>query len=421
MTDVHHDHDATADAADAADDAARSDAQRTMNRRRMFIAGAGIAGAAALTKAGTASAADDDPVLVGNPDNTTNDGATVITNTNNTATTPGTGGQEAVKGELTGADNGSHAILGVTQGLGHSVAGDTPAGPNTVAATWGRHAGQGAGIGGINVATDVPLAGPARGVEGIVSQGTNGSHAVYGITNGAGHAIAGEIPEDALGPDGDGVNTVAATWGRHFGTGAGIGGISIGGYGGEFVGGRAHVRLIQDQDDADVGPPTGDGHLLGELYADGAGNLWFNTADGENFTQLNNQGGVTMMPNPQRAYDSREEYEPASTPKGMLASEETREIDLTEFTDFPAGASGAIVNITVDGTVDRGFLTAFNGATADDERPNASTVNWYESTSIVANGIILPVSPEGTIKVYAFGLAGGACTDVVIDVVGAVT
>ncbi len=403
----------------ASSDDATSAEQRTINRRRVFLAGAGVAGAAALAKAGTASAADGDDVLVGEQ-NTTDDGATVVTNTNNTATSPGTGGQEAIKGELTGSDNGSHAILGVTQGRGHSVAGDTPAGPNTVAATWGRHGGQGAGVGGINTATNVPLAGPARGVEGIVADGTNGSHAVFGATNGAGHSVAGDTPADAEDGSG-GPNTTAATWGRHGGVGAGIGGVSAMGYGGEFVGGKSHVRLIQAEDADDYGPPTGDGHLLGELYVDGAGNLWFNRADGENFTQLNNQGGVTMMPDPQRAYDSREEYEPAGSAKGAFDSGEIRVIDLSEFTDLPAGASGAIVNITVDGTVGRGFLTAFNGATADDDRPDASTINWYEDTSIVANGVIVPVAPDGTIKVYCYGLGGTAVTDVVIDVVGAIT
>jgi hypothetical protein len=155
------------------------------------------------------------------------------------------------------------------------------AGGNTVAATWGRHAGQGAGIGGINTATASPLAGPARGVEGVVNAPANGSHAVFGATNGAGHSIAGDTPADAKGVNGVGPNTTAATWGRHGGVGAGIGGVSAMGYGGEFIGGKSHLRLIQTQDAAKSGPPGGDGHLLGELYADGAGNLWFNQADGQ--------------------------------------------------------------------------------------------------------------------------------------------
>lgn len=209
------------------------------DRRRLFIAGAGLAGAAAIVgKSGTASATDDDEVLVGNPNNETDDGATVITNTNNTASTPGTPGQEAIVGTLTGAANGSHAIKGVTAGLGHSVAGDTPAGDNTVAATWGRHGGDGAGV-GVNSATDIDIAGPARGVEGLILDPTNGSHAVFGKTTGGGHSVAGDTSADAAGPEGVGTNTTAATWGRHGGIGAGIGGISANGCGGEFKGGKA--------------------------------------------------------------------------------------------------------------------------------------------------------------------------------------
>ena len=305
----------------------------------MFIAGAGLAGAAALAKAGTASAVDDEPVLVGNPDNETDDGATVVTNTNNTATSPGTAGQEAILGVLTGADNGSHAVKGVTSGRGHSVAGDTPAGTNTVAATWGRHGGAGAGIGGV----------------------------------------------------------------------------SADGYGGEFIGGKSHVRLIIPDGGLPAGPPAGDGHLVGELYADGAGGLWYNTADGDNFVQLTRQGGGTVLLNdPQRAYDSREEFPvPANTNKGVHTAEETRRIDLTEFTDLPAGAQGAVINVVAVGTVGQGFLTVFNGDTDPTSRPNAATLNWVVPGDNIANGVIVPTGVDGTVNVFT-----KQQTDVVIDVVG---
>lgn len=392
-----------------------------VSRRRMFIAGAGLAGAAVIAKAGSAQALDDDPVLVGNPDNETDDGATVITNTNNDASDPGTAGQEAVSAVLTGTDNGSHAIKGVTAGLGHSVAGDTPAGDNVVAATWGRHAGSGAGIGGVNVAEDIELAGTARGVEGFVTQGTNGSHAVYGQTAGGGHAIAGLVPEDALGPDGEGLNAVAATWGKHDGAGAGIGGISAAGYGGEFVGGKGHVRLIQvdnaDEDLAEedqvVGPPTDDAHLIGELFADGAGALWYNQGTGSNFTRLTDQG-IQLFDDAQRAFDSREEEtDPANTNKGRFTADEIREIDLAEFTDLPDGASGAVINLTAADAEGLGFATVFNGDTDDADRPNASSINWVDTTDTIANGIIVKLSATNTVKVYT-----RTATEIIIDVVG---
>ena len=294
-----------------------------------------------IAKVGTASAADDDPVLVGNPDNTTADGATVITNTNNTASTPGTPGQEGISVVLTGADNGSHAVKGVTSGLGHSIAGDTPAGDNVVAATWGRHGGAGAGIGGVSAM----------------------------------------------------------------------------GYGGEFVGGKSHVRLIQVDNEnlgtgetAVSGPPTDDAHLIGELFADGDGNLYYNQGAGSNFTRLTNQ--TVILSDTQRAYDSREEYTtPANTNKGRHGAGEVRSIDLTEFTDVPATASGAIINLTVAETDALGFALVYNGDSTS--TPVGSSINWVDAGEFIANGITVAVSSTGTVNVYTL-----TETEIIIDVVG---
>jgi hypothetical protein len=171
---------------------------------------------------------------------------------------------------------------------------------------------------------------------------------------------------------------------------------------------------------ANSGPPSGDGHLLGELYADGAGNLWFNQADGSNFTRLNNQGGIVMMTNPQRAYDSRPGEGPNTDMQTRMSSGETREIALTTGTEFVPGYPGAIINLTVAGSSGAGHLTVFNGDNDDDDRPLASTIDWYEPGTNIANGVIVPVGADGTIKVYAYATTGDAA-DVVIDVVGAVS
>lgn len=378
----------------------------------MLLAGAGLAGAVALARTGDASAADGDTVTVGG--SFTGATPTTFTNTDANSGVPGTPGEEAIVAVTQQAGNGSHTVRAVTNGTGHAIAGDIPASaPNTVASTWGRHAGQGAGVGGVNTAASSPLAGNANGVVGDVTSANNGSHAVLGRTNGAGHSIAGDTPADAQNGSG-GPNTTAATWGRHGGVGAGIGGISALGYGGEFVGGRAQLRLIQTADPARSGPPTDAGHLLGELYADPAGNLWFNRSDGLDFTRLNDQGGITLFADPQRAYDSREEFTaPANGNKGRHAAGSVRTIDLTEFTDLPAGATGAVLNLTVAATDARGYATVFNGATPDDRVPNASSINFRDADEYIANGIIVPVSPTGTVKVHV-----SAATEVIIDVVG---
>lgn len=319
----------------------------------------------------------------------------------NTATNvPIAGAANGVKGVIVDATNGSHAVLGTTPGDGHAVAGVCTKLDNARGATWGRHLGAGAGVEGENTAQNIALAGPANGVKGLITQATNGSHAILGITAGAGHSVAGDTPA--------GSNVTAATWGRHGGAGAGIGGVSASGYGGEFVGGRASVRLIPSAGVA-VGEPTDANSKRGELFVDGAGNLFYNVADGANFTRLNTQ--TVLFDDPQRAYDSRAGELPSSGAKGAFTAGTTKVVDLTTETDLPAGASGAIVNITVANTVGAGFVTVYNGDSAN--RPNTSSVNWSASGQILSNGLTVKVSSTGTVRVFA-----NSGTHVIIDVIG---
>jgi hypothetical protein len=380
-----------------------------VNRRRMFLAGAGLAGVAVVTKAGTASAADPNDVTLNEVKQATT--ATGVLNNGSNDGTPGTPGNEALYGEIDQDDNGSHAVRGITAGTGHAIAGETNNIANTVGATWGRHRGPGPGVDGVNVSTEtIPLAGDGNGVRGTITEPTNGSHAVKGVTMGAGHSVAGDTPADAEDGSG-GPNTTAATWGRHQGVGAGIGGISVSGYGGEFVGGKASVRLIPSTGVAD-GPPADDMHAVGELFVDGRGDLYYNPVEGANFTRLNNQGGTVILPDTQRAYDSREEYpDPANPNKGRHTADEVREIDLTEFTDLPASAQGAIINLTVAETDALGFALVYNGDTED--TPLGSSINWVDAGEFIANGITVAVSATGTVKVYTL-----VPTEIIIDVVG---
>ena len=469
-------------------------------RRRMFLTGAGIAGAAALVgKSGVADAADGDNVVAGQ--DVTSTSTTSITNQDSAVTDRSS---NAFRGNITDASNNSHAILGVTQGGGHAIAGvvgtaidDFPADsvaatwgrhygpaaavegqqlavdvdvagpanavkgiieepsngshsvlgltaggghavagvigaqvqgeaptfptnedgtPNTVAATWGRHYGPAAAVEGQQLAEGVALAGPANAVKGRIDKTTNGSHAVLGVTNGAGHSIAGDTPADAAGPDGEGSNTVAATWGRHQGAGAGIGGISVGGYGGEFVGGKAHVRLIQvdndnlaDGQDPVVGPPTDDDHALGELFADGRGKLYFNSGTGSNFHQLVQQ---ELFVDPQRAWDTRPGQGPDNAGKGIVSAGEIESIDLTAFTDVPAGASGVLVNLSVANTGGKGFLTVYNGDS--DTVPNAASLTWSDADQRVTNSLVVRPNDAGVINVYL----AETTANIIVDVTG---
>ncbi|CAN5515635.1 hypothetical protein BH23ACT3_BH23ACT3_01040 [soil metagenome] len=385
-------------------DPSRAASDGVVRRRILGLAGAGVATAAVtLAGGGRVSAADGDTVLVGND----HDGDTATTFENTTAVSPIAGPHSALVGFINSPDNGSHTINAFTSGNGHAVAGETLKRENSVGATWGRHGGLGAGAEGVNIAPDVPLAGPAHGVKGLITDQTNGSHAVIGITQGAGHSVAGDTPAEANG----GANTTAATWGRHGGPGAGIGGVSAMGYGGEFVGGKASVRLIPT-DGVPAGPPSDAGHLRGELYVDGSGDLWYNVSDGANWVRLNT-GGTVILPDPQRAFDSRPPSNPQSGPKGRFDAGGTRLIDLTESTDLPVGAS-AIINLTVTDTGPWGFLTLYNGDSST--RPDTSSINWSTPGSSVANSVHVATGAAGTIQVYAF-----ESTHVIVDVLGFLT
>lgn len=192
-----------------------------------------------------------------------------------------------------------------------------------------------------------------------------------------------------------------------------FGGISAKGYGGEFKGASSQIRLIQD-DAAPVGAPTTGDHKLGELYVDGAGNLFLNKADGLNFTRLNDQpGSLQMLAIPERAYDSRPGFEPSSSAKGKFTDNEVRVIDLTAETSFPAGASGALLNITVTGTESGagGYLTVFSNDLTT--TPNTSTINWFGPNQTLANGATISTDVAGKIKIFC-----RKSTHVVVDVTG---
>ena len=401
-------------------------------RRRMFLTGAGIAGAAAIVgKSGVANAADGDPIVAGQVETATV--RTGVSNTGSNSGIPGTPGNEALYGQITQADNGSHAILGVTAGSGHAVAGvigaqvagEAPTFPETtVAATWGRHYGPAAAVEGQQLAEGVDLAGTANAVKGRIDKTSNGSHAVLGVTNGAGHSIAGDTPgmvpdvSDGAAPDAmvPNPNTTAATWGRHGGAGAGIGGVSAAGYGGEFVGGKAHVRLIQvDNDDlgdgqtAVVGPPTDDDHALGELFADGRGKLYYNSGTGSNFHMLVQQ---ELFEDPQRAWDTRPGQGPDNPEKGLVQPGDVEQINLTSFTDVPEGVSAVLINISVANTGGKGFLTVYNGDT--DTVPNAASLTWSDADQRVTNGLTVRPSESGVINVYL----AETTANIIVDVTG---
>jgi len=106
---------------------------------------------------------------------------------------------------------------------------------------------------------------------------------------------------------------------------------------------------------------------------------------------------------PYRAFDSKDD---AANANGRLTGGTPQTID----TNVPAGATAALVNLTIADTVAPGFLRVWKpGATP----PETSTVNAETAGGYVANAAIVPVDDEGNFVVESLTDAR-----VVVDVMG---
>jgi hypothetical protein len=87
----------------------------------------------------------------------------------------------------------------------------------------------------------------------------------------------------------------------------------------------------------------------------------------------------------------------------------TRNVQVTGIGAIPAGAIGAVLNVTVANPGAPGYLTAYpQGGSA----PTASNLD-YGAGQVTANRVIVPLSPGGGIAVYS-----SARADVIVDVSG---
>ncbi len=143
---------------------------------------------------------------------------------------------------------------------------------------------------------------------------------------------------------------------------------SVNGYGLIAEGGLAPILISTS---TTVGPPSSGQHQPGEIYVDSNGAFWGCVASGTPGTWIKDSPFVPL--GPARAYDSR-------TSDGPLGNG-TRTVSLTA-SGFPAGASVALMNVTVVDTVGVGYLTLFaHGAS----KPNTANVNWYAASQILNN------------------------------------
>lgn len=121
---------------------------------------------------------------------------------------------------------------------------------------------------------------------------------------------------------------------------------------------------------------------------------------------------LNLLAAPIRIYDSRPGSPPAGGTKSPLANGATRTIDAKVGGAVPAGAKGALVNVTCVGTSAGGFLALFKGGIA---WPGNSSINWDHAGQVIANTTVVAVDANANIGAYA---NVGCSTDFLIDVIG---
>ena len=202
------------------------------------------------------------------------------------------------------------------------------------------------------------------------------------------------------------------------GTGAGVHGQALGaGVSLQGSGGRAQLRLVP-QGAAPVA--RSDAHLTGELLVDLGQQLWVSVGAGTpgDWRRLAGPatvGTLELKSTPVRLYDSRPGRTPTDVTKGVLGPGTSRTIDLGHPVAAPGGLPpdtiAALLNVAVTNTSANGFIKVFALGAAV---PGASSLNWFQSGSVVANAVTTRVDGSNRIVIRA----EGGSTHVVVDVVG---
>ena len=115
--------------------------------------------------------------------------------------------------------------------------------------------------------------------------------------------------------------------------------------------------------------------------------------------------GEVILPAPVRLYDSR------SGGGAKIETGHTRTHSLA--TKLPAGAVGALLNVTVTSTEKSGYLKVYSSAVP---APATSSMNWFAPHQTLANGVQTAVSSGRSLKVTCGG--SDAKTHYVLDLVG---
>jgi hypothetical protein len=178
---------------------------------------------------------------------------------------------------------------------------------------------------------------------------------------------------------------------------------------------RANLELKAE---GAAGPDRAVAHNLGEMACDASGDVWVCVVAGtpgvwRKLAGAATAGALHVLPEALRAYDSRSAAKPAvgaTTTVSLTTGLNGADVSLPA---VPAGASAALVNLTLTGTEGNfGYLQAYSAALAT--KPRASVMNWSTPNDNVANEVTVAVDATGKIKV---GLEVNT-SHFIVDVVG---
>ncbi len=194
--------------------------------------------------------------------------------------------------------------------------------------------------------------------------------------------------------------------------------------GGRFRGNRAAINLVSNGTEAAILPAS---VKKGDILFTDEGNLWLADADGSlvrlgGTSTAGSAGELFLLDAPVRVYDSRPAAAgPAATGDGPLGASAERAVSLaTGFVGavatpaVPAGATAALVTLTVADTTGSGFLGLFSNALA--AWPGTSTINWSSAGQAIATTTVSGVDAAAKVKLHSGGSVVG--TNFILDVIG---
>jgi hypothetical protein len=359
------------------------DPQPRATDRRGLLKGAGIAAGAAVAAVGAtvataspAAAANGDPLTLG----VTNNQATSPTKSYNASSTTHLFQFVDDPGVTPSTSNGYAALAGAASAIPIGTAGFSSS--NFGSGVYG----EATGTGGIAVWAN------ASGTNSTGVQATGGSTGVYvlmpTVPNTVGVQVAGGAAGIAVGSVGRGISIDNTTTPLHIGPGSGTSAPSA-------------------------------AALLGDIYADSNGVLYYCTAAGTPGTWVRLTGpgtaGAFTAITPTRVYDSR-------ISGGRLSNGQTRVVSVANGINVssgvvttpdlvPAGATAIQYNLTVVDTTGSGYLQVAPG---DASAITSSSINWTATGQIIANGLMVKIDASRQVK--AFAMIGS--TNFILDVLG---